>query len=319
MQALVIPFPIEEDMKLRDDDKEWIRSAVAEEVATATAGISNSLKPHGFRRVTYWLREWGAISALWAVPLSLLAVVITLGLWAINRVSSNATFQSNTNSDIKRLQGDVEAIKTSLARQQVVSQASLPQSAFAASLPELRASLSQVREQKTPVSKGVIAEVQEKLAATSTNAPGYWPAASEFINFREAAYHMDQSSMAYLPRCADTRIHSATVAETAPPGSTLIKINPPYYQDCQIQLDSAEQAQRIAAANTSPIDRMIAFKHCLVTYSGGSVELLRLIPNLRFTDSSWYVNVPVEPPITGQKLTQMLVASNGEPLFLTLG
>jgi hypothetical protein len=67
MQDLMIPFPpgqhqdFDEDMKLRDDDKKWIKKEIEEQIQAALAHIIDSLKPHGWRKAASVVRELGPL------------------------------------------------------------------------------------------------------------------------------------------------------------------------------------------------------------------------------------------------------------------
>jgi hypothetical protein len=109
-----VPGDPNDDMKLRQEDQQWLNDEILRAVNASKADLLRSLKPSGARRVMLWLKEWGAISAIWAVPLALVGMVITLAIFAFNGSTKNAAFQSASQEHLGTIDGRLNKIDIEL-------------------------------------------------------------------------------------------------------------------------------------------------------------------------------------------------------------
>jgi len=149
----------------------------------------------------------------------------------------------------------------------------------------------------------------ENLVKAKADIPETWATAAEFISYRSALTHEDLSQLKKsLPRCVDMQPHPATTAEAISPGEQTVKINPAYYENCQVELDSPGQDAMISLfAQKNPA---LTFRHCLVIYKGGIVRLQLGMWPLMFENCLWEFSVSGTPPASGQKVTETLLAGN---------
>ena len=72
-----IAFPVEEDsqedMKLRAEEKDWLKGEVGRQVGTAVEAAIDSFRPYGLRKLAYWLRQWSAVAVPFTVIVGILA------------------------------------------------------------------------------------------------------------------------------------------------------------------------------------------------------------------------------------------------------
>jgi hypothetical protein len=61
-------------MALRNEDREWLQL----QIDKAIAKVFDSVKPQGWKKVFFWLREWGIAAAIIGVFAALIAIVTTL-------------------------------------------------------------------------------------------------------------------------------------------------------------------------------------------------------------------------------------------------
>ncbi|MGO8792682.1 MAG: hypothetical protein ACLQVL_35570 [Terriglobia bacterium] len=127
-----------EEMALRSEDKLWIKGEIQE-----------ALRPHGWRKAAHWLREWGLVAVVITAILALVAVVVTLAIYASNHLEQNARFQKGTEDfqksmedfkgeSSKRLEKIEEAINTIQASQSLRQLSELKPKELAGALPSLR-------------------------------------------------------------------------------------------------------------------------------------------------------------------------------------
>ena len=64
-------------MKLRDEDRRWLAEEISKQVKKAVADAIDKFRPHGWRRVTFWLREWGIAGAIITAFIALIAIAAT--------------------------------------------------------------------------------------------------------------------------------------------------------------------------------------------------------------------------------------------------
>jgi hypothetical protein len=180
-------------------------------------------------------------------------------------------------------------------------------------------------------------------AATDKEAPGFWPTAAEFISYRSSS--SAPALPPNFPDCTDRDPKGSTITD-----NSKLNANPPQfsfsasiYEDCRLTLDSQKDSDKI---NTLLVTNalFIQFKHCLIVYRGGAVNLIiaktnvpvviragrnlnrpTMIasdpfsgPTLSFEDCVFYFKFDKTPPIKGQKITETLLAQNGPSVNLAM-
>ncbi|MGF7179667.1 hypothetical protein [Tunturiibacter psychrotolerans] len=319
----LLVFPIREsiddnDMKLRKEDQEWLAAEICRVVKFENATLVQSLNPRGGRRVIRWLKEWGAISALWAVPLALFAMVITLGIFAANGISKNAAFQSATETRLSAIEKTLEGINHKQIAQDLTNHAVLPLDQFGQSLSSLSSSIATAREQKVLVSQSVIGDIKTKLIATNHSSPDYWPAAAQVVNYRS------QSEVGWdrinLPACSEKDLKFTVTGDRPMPDSDNLREfthGPITLHNCALILDSPE-AQSLISRGLSIAD--VNFDNCVILYNGGPITFKPIaysstIPplttaKLNFMRCVFILKLNSSPPAPVQRLTTELLAAN---------
>ncbi len=238
------------------------------------------------------------------------------------------------------------AIETKLTVLGLQSQASLPQSTFDKTLPDLRSVVATARKENVRVPPKVIEGLQSKLLAADSTAPEFWPTVAEFISYRSFVLSTPltyppskrpwghANVIATLPNCTDSFPKPMTIKEVLSPNEAVN--NRGLYDNCRFVLDSATQDQTlntILRGNTP----LITFKNCLIEYHGGEISLILAWDKEPFTwtlvgrgpqDPSKILHVTVSapaiqfenclfifefqnsPPPNGQRLSATLLAEN---------
>jgi outer membrane murein-binding lipoprotein Lpp len=158
-----------------------------------------------------------------------------------------------------------------------------------------------------------------------------WPAAATLINYRSKSSisNVEDLQESSLPNCAEHEPVPMQVADVTPMKAL---INFAYYENCRITLDSPTDDAKINSLVLGAAPGL-EFKHCLVIYRGGNVNLVLRLHNLQrtintisgkqipvtfnsehtlaFSNCLFDFNLDQEPPTQGREFTKGLLASNG--------
>lgn len=157
-----ITSQLEDTVPLNEQDKAWIRET-----------IQTAHKARGWSKLARFIKDWSGTGAAVAI------VLFTATQW-----TAYVEFRTTTNNELGELAKRLDKIDGNLAKSNISAQASLSPTAFSAGLPDLKSSLSKIREQKLSVSSDLLGDIQQRMVGTDTYAVGYWPAAAEIITER---------------------------------------------------------------------------------------------------------------------------------------
>jgi hypothetical protein len=180
------PRPPRDDMALNEKEKKRlaneIQTAVEQSVKAAIGQAIGEFQPHGWRRVTTFLREWGLAGTAIAVPIALLAIVITLGIFAATRITKEATFEANTTKDIGEISARLDHLDQQMAAFQLTT---LSKNATEGSTAhEVAQVLQAARQSSIQISPEVLRQAGDQFIEASVKQPLAWNAAIEIINYR---------------------------------------------------------------------------------------------------------------------------------------
>jgi hypothetical protein len=336
MQSL-IEFPLsesdQEDMaQLRKEHQDFIRTEITRQLSAAI----DEFRPHGWAKVTHFVREWGIAGTIIAVFVALLALAAGAFYQATTRVGKEATFEANTERDIGEIKKDIQAIRGDLAKQSLTTHAALPLADFKTTLPEVRSAIAVARQSDVKVAPKVIEDLQQKLTASGERSPGFWPAAAEFISYR--SYGTTSGTLfTNLPNCTDRDPAPSKVGTKSPDGSVFTVENP-VYENCRITLDSTKDTDKLNELLEHK-DFAIVFRNCLVVYHGGEIHLT-VHPGKRdavihgdngpvmatvatpftlgFTNCLFDFGLNSPPPPLGQQLTHSILATSSPTITFTV-
>jgi hypothetical protein len=313
--------PIDDTMPLNETDKAWIRET-----------IRLAHGRHGWGKLTGFIKDWSGAGAAVAI------LVLFFTQW-----TGYVEFRTKTGDRLDNIEKTLNQITQDSTKQSLLTHAALPVADFKATLSDLRSTLAKAKQQNVKVSPKVIGDLQEKLIA-STDAPTFWPAAAEFIAYRSLAT-TSWSAPKNLPICTDRPPTRTTLTVLSP---TQIQVNPGVYENCRFSLDSPQEDEQLNRYLTMPAEGKsltIMFKHCLIVYHGGQINLVtalneRNVPYLvgppehpfakgtvnvavtnaiEFRDCLFDIELQNAPPEPGQQITRLLLASTGTDVKLPLG
>jgi hypothetical protein len=273
-----LPAPIEEEeesaMAFSEDNQKWIRDEIAKAV--------DELKPHGFRKFIFKLREYGAVAIPFTIVLALIAMVITLGMAYVNRSTAEASFQATTTFRLGEIDKSMAALSQKLSGTQlsVLANAPIITEQTVKQAIEVVATAQQAGEK---LDTRLISSAGQKFVEASEREPEAWKAALVFANYKSFA----NPTPAFIPPAGGTlyaRYRVAAVPGQAPP--TLRVVGQvakesaaefaPIGVDRNAQL--AEGNQYIFAEGGSVVlDNMqlrnVVLKNVRITYGGGPLRL----------------------------------------------
>lgn len=272
------------------------------------------------KKVTRFIKEWG-----------LTGVAGGLFIFFLTQWGGYIQFRTHTQDKLEQIDKDIQGISLKV-------QAASPLADFQATLPSLKTSLESAKKNNIKIAPATINTLQSKMRETSDTTAGYWPAASALINYHSfSALSLSdlqdltrpdlQECLAKLPETG--RI---TVIQPSAPGKTgSITASGSHYYDCKITLDSPHD-NAVLNDLILHFNTLIVFKHCLVIYRGGPVNLIIRLQNypvtviapshpqgvptvvsgstITFQDCLFQLDITASPPPIGAKITQLLLAEN---------
>jgi hypothetical protein len=301
IQDAIIVLP-EEEMKLRDEDKQWF----AGEIARQLKEVVDSFKPHGWRKLVHFLRELGPIIGTFSFVLALIVAIFMLAIFGFSGRTEEATFRGKTEEKLRNLEASLTEIKGELVKQRFIGQAILPSAQFKATLPDIRSSIAAAKQQNLKIPATVVEDIAHKMATTDTNAPAFWPTAAAVISYQSSLLVGGSRNWSVtLPVCPGTvdLLGADKNATVQSPGGPKIPIERIGNQDCYVELDGKSVSKWDC-------------KRCLVKYSGGPISLT----DVHFEDCLFIFDFNSRPPMRdGERFIQALLASQSQNVRLPTG
>jgi hypothetical protein len=283
-----------DDMKLRDEDKNWLTEEIKKVVTDSIRDSVDKFRPHGWRRVSIFIREWGIAGTILTVFVALLALAATAFYEATARIEKQARFEEQTTSKLNNMSTDIQSIQGELARMSLFNHAALPLTDFKSTLPDLSSAIATVREQKLVVSPNVMADIQKKLVATDDNSPGYWQAASQLITYRSMPAGTKPSNDR---PCRDMNV---VIDRERGVDGVYEHIE---MSNCTFDLDNNPGF----AWNGLPGYEYLVLHNVRVRYRGGAIHD---IGRVMFDRCTFEFQISAPPPIPAQHLTETLLAAS---------
>jgi hypothetical protein len=104
-----------ETVPFSEENQGWVREE-----------IQRAISPNGWKKTANWLRYWGLTGVCITVFFALVGIVITLGIFASNRLSKEAEFRGSTQVKLVNVETRLGEIETSLLALRAVRAADLP-------------------------------------------------------------------------------------------------------------------------------------------------------------------------------------------------
>lgn len=162
------------EMVLRNEDKKWVQDTIAEAI--------ESLRPRGWRKLIHLLRELGPVIGSVAFVTALIAILVTVGIFASSRLREESEFRGRTGerlnsieSGIKSLTATVEAIRL---RQVSENPTDLK------NIVEVKELLKTAKTAGTKLNEEVVKNAGAKFIRAVNKNPDAWSAAAAFVDYK---------------------------------------------------------------------------------------------------------------------------------------
>ena len=190
MQSLItFPAPVseEESMPLRKEHTE----AIAAEVTRQLNEAIDDFRPHGWRKVTHFLREWGISGTIVMAFVALMGITLGALYYSFSNVKEETTFRVRTGQRLDSIEAALLELRAAQSPAPVLKEISnLSPEQFVKALPALRRVAEQPPSNVQPV-QSVLQDVARKLLGVNPLTPDYWPTVLRFIQFASAGLSPD--------------------------------------------------------------------------------------------------------------------------------
>lgn len=247
--------------------------------------------------------------------------------------------------EMKGRMDEISGFVKMVAENELRKQSALSLPDFRKQLPDVGTTLSVARLVNASVPQDVVDSIGSKLVASEIDAPSFWHVAGQLISYRSDIQHglpEPTKPKTSLPECVDSKPTPAEIAHRVTSWNKPFEITPAIYENCHFTLDSGRDSAQLNDLMLHGNDPLIAFKNCLISYSGGEVNLTRAwdhtpmivylynretnqvtpVPTnmtmqaIQFVNCRFDFSIKQAPPPTGKKATQMLLAQAGRTLGL---
>lgn len=146
-----------EDMALRNDDRDWIHTEIQSAV--------NLLRPHGWRKAVFVLRELGPLAATLAIIVTLVSITLGAVYQSTSHVRDETAFRTKTTDRLDAIEGILKLIQAQIA---VAKYSSAP-------------------PQELKKHHDELASVRAMLANAPKGEPNFWPTTFQVISLLSQA------------------------------------------------------------------------------------------------------------------------------------
>jgi len=152
-------------MAFSPENEKWILSQIHE-----------AIHPTGWRKVGYFLRAWGVLGLVVTAFVGIVAIAVTMGVTAFNRVEQNAIFRQHTEDRLGRIEESLIGLRALIAS----SQPTRKQNQDAA-----KEILAEARQKAIPAISALIVEQAGKsFIEAARTEPKAWDVALDFVAYR---------------------------------------------------------------------------------------------------------------------------------------
>jgi hypothetical protein len=288
-------------MALRNEDKDWIRIEIKAAI--------EPLKPHGWRKTIYILREMGPLAAIIGIVVALLGITLSAVYQSVGHVKEETSFRTNAKDRLDKLDTDMVSLRALISSSQPLSS----QNQKAAK--EL---LAQARQKLVPpIPESVVAQAGNSFIEVAKADSKAWSVALDFVSYRssqnqavplEGFYPFDSTIPAPITRYSVFRLAGAEPFKLATSkgripvnlSARLEPIGQPQKQD-----GPDGPASLLLMGGAVVLDGMygrhVIFKDAEIHYNGGPV----ILDQVAFIDCRFVVDNGVQ----GRQLASNILSS----------
>jgi hypothetical protein len=168
-------------MKLRDEDKEWLR----EEISGQLTDAIEEFRPHGWQKLAHWAREWGIAGAIITTIVALVGITVGALYQSFSHVEKETEFRTKTTDHLVEIDKELLVLRISLSSAQPTK--SQNQTA-------VKQLLADARERSISISPAVIQEAGATFVQAGLSDPGAWDVAMHLLNYKSFLTSIDVNS-----------------------------------------------------------------------------------------------------------------------------
>jgi hypothetical protein len=160
-----------EAVALSEDNQNWVREE-----------IRRAINPNGWKKTANWLRYWSLTGICITTFLTLIAITITLVIFATNRVSQESEFRGTTQTRLTNIETRLGGIETNLLALRAAQAANLPTDKK--NIAEAKAVLDMVKQSAIKLPANVVEQSGRAFIDASSKEPAAWNVALGFMSYR---------------------------------------------------------------------------------------------------------------------------------------
>jgi len=208
-----IEFLNEENVAIRQDEWDRIRLEIKYQIRDAIQeAIAPPPSPTKLQQFAEWLKKWGGITALWTIPLALLAIAIGAIYVAVARVDRQAHFEEKTTNTLNDIDAHLKKIDTALSTSRIERAASNPTDKSSAI--EAKIALEEARKGSIQLSPDFIQKTGSAFINVADRNPSAWGAALDFVQYKTYA----NSVSVTIPKTSGNKPFYTALHYTSPIG-----------------------------------------------------------------------------------------------------
>ncbi len=166
------------DMPLRKDQQDFIR----EEIDRQLKGVTDSFRPHGWRKVASVIRQLGPTITFVGVIVAIIGITLGALYQTFGHVREETEFRTHTNDTLKEMQDGIKEIRASIEGMKLKQIGSNPENPK--SIAEAKNILTSAASAGVKIDPNVVKDVGGQFLAAAQRTPSVWSSALLFINYR---------------------------------------------------------------------------------------------------------------------------------------
>jgi hypothetical protein len=169
-----------ETVPLSEENQNWVR----EEIRAA-------INPNGWKKTANWLRYWSLTGICITAFLALIAIIITVGIYATNRVSQESEFRGTTQVRLTNIETRLGGIETNILALRAAQAANLPTDKK--NIAEAKAVLDAAKRSAIKLPTNIVEQSGRAFIEAAAKEPAAWNVALDFLNYRSTLNVYDRT------------------------------------------------------------------------------------------------------------------------------
>jgi hypothetical protein len=173
---------------LKEGDKKWLREEIERQVRKSAGEAVEASQSQGWKRGIRWLRDWGVLAVLITIPVTELAIIVAISIFAFNGIKEQTEFRTKTGLRLDRIEAVLRTQNAAQAPAKILNElSSLDAKTLAVNLPALR-TISEQPVSKVSPAPSELRGLASTLSRVNETTEDYWPTALRFIQFASARF-----------------------------------------------------------------------------------------------------------------------------------